>query len=64
MNADAAVILGYALKSDGTPTPTLLERVAAGATLFDAVKTPAFHRLHGFLNDGTMTHEGQTCVNE
>lgn len=33
--ADAAVVLGYALRRDGTPTKLLRQRVAAGVTLFD-----------------------------
>ncbi|KAK9909341.1 hypothetical protein WJX75_000747 [Coccomyxa subellipsoidea] len=33
--ADVAIILGYALQRDGTPTPTLQQRVEAGVELFD-----------------------------
>lgn len=36
--ADVVVMLGYALTSEGKPTPTLWERVAAGFHLFHKVR--------------------------
>ena len=55
-------MLGYALQRDGTPTPTLAERVRSGVRLFDTAAATHLVFSGGHPGAHTLSYSGCTAA--